>query len=189
MNLKFSSYLTDIENKNRIRKYKKLELINVSKSSIEKEFNTTFRQMEVLGRIGGGTKTHRITINAAPTPDGWIVWNAESYCGSQKWTPYGHSQIFAFESNDMSKVTCDKCLGIRVKGGKAPLPKSTRPKIDPMLRPRFFNFEYKESHPLVSNRVTHESHKDVRGDSAKGLTAEIDKKENYRNFTQDFGMK
>jgi hypothetical protein len=96
------------------------ELLHVpSKEELEQKFNGKFETIEILGKIGEtGTRIHKITINALKTPEGYIIWFAESHCGSQKYNIEYPSPVFPLESNDLSQVDCDKCLGIRVKGGK-----------------------------------------------------------------------
>lgn len=102
------------------------------------------KEAKVLAGIGEtGTHTHKVTIRYFRTAHGIVPLSAYSDCGSQRWLQGGgRSAIRISESDDLAQVNCDKCRGIRVKGGKAPEPKSTRPKIDPESRPKKYKFEY-----------------------------------------------
>ena len=74
---------------------------------------------EIAGGIGQGDKTHRLAVKYVQCPDGAGVFNAASHCGSQKWTSHGRSPLSITDA-PMNAVNCDKCLGIRVAGGKLP---------------------------------------------------------------------
>ena len=90
-----------------------------TKEELEKQFNNTFKDYEILAKIGtSGKQIHKVTANALDTSDGYILWSASSHCGSQKWNIQYPSPIFPIESADLSLVNCDKCNGIRVAGGK-----------------------------------------------------------------------
>jgi hypothetical protein len=90
-----------------------------TKEELENKFGGKFQDYEILAKIGtSGKEIHKVKAYALPTKDGYILWNASSDCGSQKWNIENPSPIFPIESVDLDKVTCDKCRGIRVKGGK-----------------------------------------------------------------------
>jgi hypothetical protein len=131
-NIKLSDYLNKILEANskiaqhnafitRYRPSEKIEplLHEPSESELVKKFGGKFENIRIIAKIGSlGKRIHKITIHALNTKNGYIIWNAISDCGSQKWTREGRSPIMPFESADLSLVNCDKCLGIRVKGGK-----------------------------------------------------------------------
>ena len=101
------------------------------------------KKMEVVGKIGDtGKHAHKLHLEYIKTNNGIVPLYVSSWCGSQRWSRGGHSGLMPLEIDDLSKVDCDKCLGRRVKGGKAPPPLSTRPKIDPDSRPKKYNFVY-----------------------------------------------
>jgi hypothetical protein len=168
--MKFSDYLDKIATENRHRKFKKLPLIVVTTKELEDKFGGHFQYVPVLGRIGMGSKIHKITVSMLNTPEGYIVWGAYSDCGSQKWGHGGESRIHIFKSNDLSKVTCDKCLGIRVKGGKKPEPKTRRAPIDPLSRPRIFKFNFKKD--IIATAWRPEIIGQADQESARGMTPE-----------------
>lgn len=65
------------------------------------------RMYKVVGNIGyTGTKVHLLVLEAVETPEGLGIVNAMSLCGSQK---YG-SQLRVSASDDMSLITCERCL-------------------------------------------------------------------------------
>lgn len=90
-----------------------------TQAELEQKFGGNFKYYEILAKIGNsGKEVHKVEAYALKTKDGYILWNAFSHCGSRKWNIKNPSGIFPIESADLNKVTCDKCLGIRVKGGK-----------------------------------------------------------------------
>jgi hypothetical protein len=174
-NIKLSNYLNNILEKNsRItrhnfliaKKYRKpvsLEpLLHVpTEDELISKFGGHFENIKIIAKIGMmGTKIHKITIHAIDTTSGYIIYNAYSDCGSQKWSREGRSPIMPFESADLSLVNCDKCLGVRVKGGKSKEP-SKRIPIDPMSRPRKFYFIFKVD--SIENKKTRIEYSDASG--------------------------
>ncbi len=149
-----------------------------TKSDIESKFGGKFTDHEVLAKIGtSGKEVHKVTAKMLDTPDGYIVWSAQSHCGSQRWShDSGLSPIFVLDSMDLSQVTCDRCLGIRVKGGK-PKPASKRKVIDPDSRPKQYFFRYKVDYtrPGLSPRIGV-----VEEDSMRGMTEEEARDKLYR---------
>lgn len=153
MAIRFSSYLSDILESNRRLRARKLPIAPVpTEKELEEIFGGKFEYLQVLARIGYGVKIHKITIKALNTTSGYIVVDSTSVCGSQKWSVYGKSPLQIFESDDLSKVTCDKCLGIRVPGGKREVSKVKRIPVDPLSHPRKFHFYYKVDLPATSFR-------------------------------------
>jgi hypothetical protein len=90
-----------------------------TQAELEDMFHTKTERLQILAKIGDtGKQVHKVTVEAINTPDGYILYHAISDCGSQKWSVHGTSLIYPLESDELSKVDCDRCLGIRVKGGK-----------------------------------------------------------------------
>lgn len=178
--MKISRFFRDFDAENQRRRWHKEPLLPFpTKKDLEETFKGQFEFKEVLARIGFGAKVHKVTAEMLSTPDGYIIWSATSFCGSQKWSRRGKSPI-AILSQD-SNVTCDRCLGIRVKGGKALPPAKKRPAIDESTRPRKYAFKY--SYQMDNGRIVDEQYET----SINGMTKEealeklIKQKKRYGN--------
>ncbi len=149
-----------------------------SEAELEAKFGGHFENIKVLAKIGqDGKKIHKVVVRALNTSDGYIIYSAYSDCGSQRWSRQGRSPIFPIGSRDLSRVNCDKCRGIRVKGGKAPEP-SKRKVIDPNTRPKEYHFNYKADYkPWPGHAPTLGA---TFNDRAKGMTEEEARGKLYR---------
>lgn len=151
-----------------------------TKAELESRFGGKFTAHEVLAKIGTtGKEVHKVTAQMLDTPDGYIVWSAQSHCGSQRYSHDGFSPIFVHDSNDLSQVTCDRCLGIRIKGGK-PKPASKRKVIDPDSRPKQWKFRYKVDYLSYPGRTTPPAVGVVREETVKGMTEEEAQEKLYK---------
>ncbi len=151
-----------------------------TKAELESQFGGKFTDQEVLARIGTtGKEVHKVTAQMLDTPDGYIVWSAQSHCGSQRYSHDGFSPIFVLDSMDLSHVTCDRCLGIRVKGGK-PKPASKRKVIDPDSRPKQWKFRYKVDYLPYPGQSGPPKTGLVLTETVKGMTEEEAQEKLYR---------
>ncbi len=199
MTIKFSDYLTKIYRQNdeishfnswEMRQHRpqnvKLLLHVPSKTELELKFSSKFETLHLLAKIGySGAKVHNVIAEALRTPNGYIIWTAASDCGSQKWSPSGRSPIFPFEDNDLTKVNCDKCLGIRTPGGKKPEAPKRIP-IDPDTRPKEYSFDYKVDYPPKpgnSEPITRKQHETKRAMTPEEAINKIIKEEKSTGFT------
>lgn len=150
---------------------------NAKKEDIEKKFGGKFKWITALARIGSGTKVHKVAVDALKTKDGLIIWRANSWCGSQKWSLYGRSQLYILDSLDQKYITCDRCLGRRVKGGKSEPPATKRPKIDPMSRPRSFKWRFKAKYNPEWRGHVVEKVSDIKGMTEEEAWARLVKRD------------
>ena len=124
------------------RKFGHWEYVPITAEEIQKHGGA--KEMWILAKIGqSGTHVHKVRLRYFQTTRGIVALNAYSYCGSVRWSNRGGSSpIYPLESDNLDLVNCDKCRGIRVKGGKAPEPATKRPRIDPESRPKKYRFNY-----------------------------------------------
>lgn len=161
---------------------------------LEHMFGNDATYRDILGSIGQGSKIHRIRVKTISAPDGLIIVGAYSNCGSQHWTLFHKSPIHILESDDMALVTCDKCNGIRVPGGKAPPPRTHRPIIDPNTRPKEYVFNYKvDMDPLPGTTLPrtfneHSSAKAMSPEEAIDKIIKQDLRMGYAKKVYDFDL-
>ena len=69
------------------------------------------KHIVTTGRIGRGTKIHRLTLVVVETSEGLAILDMYVFCGSRKWGRAGQSYLRPFFDDNMALITCEKCLG------------------------------------------------------------------------------